>query len=214
MTLLSNITDTVGREIINSAKHITLPAGTTIFFQGANCENYLLVTKGVIKVFTRAENGREIVLYRVNEGQSCILTTTCLLAHDNYPAEGITETVVSALVIPLKAFNHGLAQSISFREFVFNSYSKRLSDIITLVGEVSFNRIDVRLAKQLLMLANNENSLSITHQNLATELGSAREVISRQLKVFEEKGLVSLSRGRIQLLSIEAIEAIANTPLT
>jgi len=213
MTLFSTITDTVGREIIDSAKQVSLPANTTVFYQGASCENYLLVTQGAVKVFTRAINGREIVLYRVTQGQSCTLTTTCLLANDDYPAEGVTESEVSALAIPLKEFNRGLTQSVSFREFVFNSYSKRLSDVITLVGEVSFNRIDIRLAKQLINLVDKDHCLFITHQDLSTELGTAREVISRQLKTFEEKGWLSLSRGKIQLNDIDAIGLIANTPL-
>jgi len=213
MNLFPTITDTIGRNIIDSAKHVNLPANTTVFYQGASCENYLLVTSGVVKVFTRAENGREIVLYRVNQGQSCTLTTTCLLASDDYPAEGVTENTVSALAIPLKEFNRGLAQSASFRAFVFSSYSKRLTDVITLVGEISFNRIDIRLAKQLLTHANDENSVSMTHQDLATELGTAREVISRQLKHFEHKNWVSLSRGKIQLNNINTLDVLANTPL-
>lgn len=213
MNLFNTITDIIGREIINSAKQINLAANSTVFYQGANCENFLLVIKGTIKVFTRAINGREIVLYRVSKGQSCTLTTTCLLANDNYPAEGITENEVTALVIPLKDFNRGLVQSTNFRELVFNTYAKRLSEVISLVGEVSFNRIDIRLAKQLLHLVNNENNLFITHQYLATELGSAREVISRQLKTFESQGLLNLSRGKIELKNIHALEAIASTPL-
>ncbi|MBL4765931.1 MAG: Crp/Fnr family transcriptional regulator [Colwellia sp.] len=213
MNLFDSITDIIGREIINSAKQIYLPANSTVFYQGANCENFLLVIKGTIKVFTRAINGREIVLYRVNKGQSCTLTTTCLLASNHYPAEGITENEVAALVIPLKDFNRGLAQSTNFRELVFNTYAQRLSEVIALVGEISFNRIDIRLAKQLLHLVNNENTLFITHQYLATELGSAREVISRQLKTFESQGLLNLSRGKIELKDINAIEALASTPL-
>ena len=88
-----------------------------------------------------------------------------------------------------------------------------MSEVIALVGEVSFNRIDIRLAKQLLQLANNENDLFVTHQYLATELGSAREVISRQLKTFESQGLLSLSRGKISISDITAIKSLANTPL-
>jgi CRP/FNR family transcriptional regulator len=213
MTLFNSITDTIGREIINSAKQVHLPVHSAVFYQGDHCENFLLVIDGTIKVFTRAINGREIALYRVNKGQSCTLTTTCLLANDNYPAEGITESEVTALVIPLKSFNRGLAQSTTFRELVFNTYAKRLSEVISLVGEISFNRMDIRLAKQLLYLANNDNNLFITHQYLATELGSAREVISRQLKTFEGQGLLNLSRGKIQINDINAIETLANTPL-
>lgn len=212
-TLFATINDAIGQDIINNAKKVSLPANSIVFYQGASCENYLLVTQGVIKVFTRATNGREIVLYRVNKGQSCTLTTTCLFAKNNYPAEGVTETDIEALIIPLHEFNLGLAQSPSFREFVFNTYGNRLCDVISLVGDVSFNRIDIRLAKQLLSHATQHNSLTITHQALAFELGTAREVISRQLKSFENNGLLSLSRRKIQLDNLPAIEALANTPL-
>ena len=212
-TTFNTINDPIGQELINNAKKVSLPANSIVFYQGASCENYLLVTQGVVKVFTRATNGREIVLYRVNKGQSCTLTTTCLFANNSYPAEGVTETAVEALIIPLDEFNRGLVQSPSFREFVFNTYGNRLCDVISLVGDVSFNRIDVRLAKQLLRHASPQNNLTITHQALAFELGTAREVISRQLKTFEKNELIYLSRKKIQLKNLEAIKSLANTPL-
>jgi len=211
MSLFPSITDAIGRNVIDCAKKVTIPADTTIFYQGSQCDNYLLVTKGVVKVFTRSENGREIVLYRVNKEQSCTLTTTCLLANNQYPAEGVSETMVEALVIPAKMFNLGLAQSTSFREFVFNTYAKRLCDVISLVGEVSFNRIDVRLAKQLIL--SQSDVLTTTHQTLATELGTAREVVSRQLKSFEDKKLIALSRGKITLIDMNQLNKLANTAL-
>lgn len=211
--IFTTINDSEGQGIINNAKKVSVSANSIVFYQGASCENYLLVTKGVVKVFTRAINGREIVLYRVNKGQSCMLTTTCVLANNSYPAEGITETDIEALMIPLSEFNRGLTQSPSFREFVFNTYGNRLRDVISLIGDVSFNRIDIRLAKQLLSHATQHNSLTITHQTLAFELGTAREVISRQLKAFEKKGLLSLSRGKIQLDKLSAIQVLADTPL-
>ncbi|PHR83977.1 MAG: Crp/Fnr family transcriptional regulator [Colwellia sp.] len=211
--LFATINDSIGQKIISNAKKVSLPASSIVFYQGASCENYLLLTKGVIKVFTRAINGREILLYRVNKGQSCMLTTTCLLANNDYPAEGVTETDIEALMISLTEFNLGLAQSPSFREFVFNTYGQRLRDVISLVGDISFNRIDIRLAKQLLNHANQQNRLTITHQALAFELGTAREVVSRQLKSFEKRGLLRLSRGEIQLDNQCAIETLAGTPL-
>ena len=136
-TFFPTINDAEGQGIINNAKKISLPAKSIIFYQGTRCENYLLVTKGTVKVFTRAINGREIMLYRVNKGQSCMLTTSCVLANNNYPAEGVTETDIEALMIPLNEFNKGLAQSPSFREFVFNTYGDRLRDVISLIGDVA-----------------------------------------------------------------------------
>lgn len=206
-----SVNDVVGKAIIAKAQKILLPEKTTIFYQGSSCENFLLVLQGTVKVFTRAINGREIMLYRVSQGQSCTLTTSCLLANNDYPAEGITETPVEALVIPLSDFTIGLEQSNDFRQFVFNTYGQRLTDVISLVSEVSFNRIDIRLAKQLINQSKNNAIIDTTHQALATELGTAREVISRQLKTFAEKEWLTLSRGKIELLQQTKLESLANS---
>lgn len=205
-TLLAELDDEISQNIIKQAQHVLLPAHTTIFHQGDGCQNYLLVQEGSIKVFTRAENGREITLYRVKKNESCILTTSCLLADKTYPAEGVTETPVEAIVISAKIFNHGLAQSKAFRSLVFNNYSQRLADVITLVSEVSFNRIDMRLATFLTKLS---RPINITHQVLAIELGTAREVISRQLKNFESNGWLKLHRGKIEVLDHNALNKFA-----
>lgn len=208
-----SVDDNFGQEIISQAKEVSLPPETTIFHQGDSCNNFILVMEGTVKVFTRASNGREIVLYRVSKGQSCTLTTSCLLASDNYPAEAVTESQVQALVLSLDHFNQGLAQSPSFRQFVFNTYGQRLCDVISLVSEVSEvsgNRIDNRLAKQLLSLSHNNSVIHKTHQELATDLGTAREVITRQLNQFAEQQWLKLSRGKIELLQPEPLKSLAN----
>jgi len=205
------VNDELGKKILTEAKKVNLPAGSTVFYQGASCDNFLLVMQGSVKVFTRSHNGREIVLYRVEQGQSCTLTTSCLLANNTYPAEGVTETDIEALVIPVNEFNQGLANSNSFRQFVFNTYGQRLCEVICLVNDVSFNRIDIRLAKQLLSHADYQLKVNKTHQELATELGSAREVISRQLKVFSNKNWLLLGRGKIEITSEKALESLADS---
>jgi len=208
-----SVSDELGKAIITRAKKINLVAGTTVFYQGGSCENFLLVIKGTVKVFTRATNGREIMLYRVKQGQSCTLTTSCLLANNHYPAEGITETAVEAITIPIGDFNLALANSNSFRQFVFNTYGQRLCEVISLVNEVSFNRIDIRLAKQLISYADGRQQINKTHQELACELGSAREVISRQLKLFSDKKWLLLSRGKIVLIARDKLQNLANSPV-
>jgi len=212
-SLFSSIQDPIAANILASAQKVNLPANTTIFYQGDSCKNYLLVKKGVVKVFTRAENGREIILYRVTDEESCTLTTTCLLAKNNYPAEGITETAVEALAISKTNFNYGLDQSAAFRQFVFDNYGKRLCAVIALIGDVSFKKIEVRLAKLLSNYCMKNSTIHITHQDLATELGSAREVISRQLKVFEHQGYLLLSRGKVEIIAQDKLILLANTPL-
>ena len=213
ITSFTDIKDDIGKSILKQAREVLMPINTTIFKQGDSCQNYFLVIDGSVKVLARAENGREIVLYRVKRGQSCTLTVACLFAHSKYPAEGITETEVRALLIPLAAFNQGLQHSADFRKQVFDSHSQRLSEIISLVQEISFGRIDTRLARALLHYLDNNMMIHITHQNLATELGSVREVISRQLKEFEHRGWVELLRGHIKVLNVSALEQLAQTPL-
>ncbi len=189
---------------------ITLPENNTVFHQGDACSNYLIILEGKVKVFTRAENGREILLYRLFTGDTCVLTTSCLLGHRNYPAEGKTETSVTALAIPVSRFNDALQSSSTFREMVFSAFSTHLSDLITLVEEVAFGKVDVRLARHLLNQHDDNNTLASTHQNIATELGSAREVISRQLKELESKGVIIINRGNIKIIDIAALQRIAN----
>ena len=196
--------------IANSFQLISLPADTIAFHQGDSCDNYLLVLEGSIKVLARNEAGREIVLYRVQRGGSCVLTTSCLLGHNNYPVEGITETPVRALAIPARAFHQGLNESESFRTFIFNTYGQRLTGVISLVESISFEHINRRLARYLLAQAS-EGKLHVTHQVVATELGSAREVISRQLKNFEQQGWIEQQRGEIKILEQDALSQLAHS---
>jgi CRP/FNR family transcriptional regulator len=206
---LSDINDAAINDLMDNAGSINMPAKTTAFHQGDACSNYLLILSGSIKVMTRAENGREIVLYRLGDGDSCVLTTSCLFGNARYPAEGISETDVTALVIPAARFNQAIQHSKPFREFVFNSFSSHLSRLISLVEEVTFGRLDIRLARHLLKSCNDNARLEITHQQLATELGSAREVISRLLKDLESRGWLKLSRGSVEILDKQPLEDIA-----
>ncbi len=195
--------------ILSKADQITVPAKTTLFRQGDLCKNYLLVLDGVIKVFSRAENGREIVLYRLRGGDSCVLTTSCLFGNVNYSAEGLAETEVTALTIPGKLFNEAVQNSEIFRQHVFKSFSSNLSSLIGLVEGVAFGRLDMRLAKYLLEQCDPSLTIKVTHQDLATELGTAREVISRKLKDLETQGLLEISRGYIRITDKDALKEIS-----
>jgi CRP/FNR family transcriptional regulator len=154
-------------------------------------------------------DGREILLYHVVAGDSCVLTTSCLLGDNHYPAEGFTETEVSAFAIPAHIFHRCLDQSTFFREFVFRNFSKRLADVIKRMESISFGSVDQKLAKAL--MAGGETSLKKTHNELALELGSAREVVSRHLKRFESYGWLTLSRGSIQNIDFEALKKVVDS---
>ena len=188
---------------------ISLPAGQTVFAPGHPAEQFLLVLDGTVRVQQSAASGREIVLYRVSSGESCILTTACLLSEDSYYAEGLTETPVTAVAVPREAFDALMARSSRFRQFVFSNYAQRIAALLHVVEEVAFERIDKRLAQRLLERAGEDGELNATHQDLASELGSAREVVSRHLKEFQRRGWVDLSRGRIAVVKRDALAGLA-----
>lgn len=188
---------------------LAVPAGATVFRTGDVCSRYLMVVNGAVRVQKLAENGREIVLYRVESGQTCVLTTSCLLAGERYPAEGVTESPVAAAGLPLEQFQQALAQSEVFRRFVFASFGARMAELMTLVEAIAFGRLDSRLARRLLDLGRSADRLVVTHQQLAAELGSAREVVSRVLKEFERQGAVALERGAIVVRDPAALTRVA-----
>ncbi len=194
--------------IVSAVREIALPEGAVAFRQGDACGHYLLVVEGSIRVIARSESGREIVLYRVRRGGSCVLTTACLLSQGRYPAEGIAETDVRALALPAATFERGLDASPAFRRFVFSAYGQRLAEIIRRVEELRFGSIQNRLARHLLEYTRH-GRLDTTHADLATELGSAREVVSRQLKELEQQGLIRLGRGHILLHDPAGLKTLA-----
>jgi CRP/FNR family transcriptional regulator len=196
--------------LCENAQQVRLPAGAKAFEPGAHCDYYLLVVSGTVRVQQISESGREIVLYRVGGGESCVLTTACLLAHQPYAAEGFAESDVEAVIVPQATFHRLLGESSGFRDFVFESYASRIADLMLVVEDVAFRRVDVRLAERLLSRARGNPTIQLTHQDLAVELGTAREVISRQLKEFERRGWVRLARGSVAVNDFPALEQYAS----
>jgi len=188
---------------------VELPAGQTVFAPGKKPEHFLLLLDGTVRVQQAAANGREIILYRVSGGESCIMTTACLLSDEDYLAEGVTETAVAAVAISKSAFDDLVARSAAFRRLVFSKYASRMTDLQRLVENVAFERMDKRLAQKLLQLSPGRSRLDMTHQELATELGTAREVVSRLMKDFASRGWVSAGRGTMEILDRGALAAMA-----
>lgn len=207
---LQQLEPAAARLVKESARGVHFAAGMVLFQEGSTCQGYLLVLSGSVRVQKVSESGREIVLYRVERGQSCVLTTACLLGQASYSAEGVTESEVQAALLPAGTFQALLAQSAVFREFVFSTWSERLSGLLALVEEVAFGRVDVRLAHWLLEHRSASGQVRSTHQELAVELGTAREVVSRQLKEFERRGWVELHRGWIEVKEGGALRELAN----
>lgn len=208
---LKEIQDPRWHALMAKAQEVHVPAGTSVFHAGDPCRNFLFVLEGSVRVEKIAENGREIVLYRVGRGETCLLTTSCLIAKERYPAEGVTETDVHAVALPHELFQEALAISPEFRAFVFASFGARFTDLIALIEAITFGRGDARLARRLLESGNGSNEVAATHQQLAAELGTAREVVSRFLKEFENRGLVRLTRGRIEITNRAGLETLASS---
>jgi CRP/FNR family transcriptional regulator len=184
-----------------------LPAGAQIFSERQACQGFPLLLAGSIKVVKSAPSGREMLLYRVEPGGSCIITSSCLLGHSDYSARGIAETPLSMRVLETPLFEQLVAQNAAFRNFVFHLFSERISDLMQLVEEVAFHRLDQRLAKLLL---GKSEPIRATHQALAEELGSVREIVSRLLKGFADQRLVSLGREQIELLNRSGLKQLAD----
>ncbi len=206
---LSRLDAAVRDVLLQKSTVITVPAGTVIFGPGKSPENLLLLLKGRVRVQQVSEAGREIVLYRVEAGESCVLTTACMLAHEDYSAEGVAETDVRAAAIPRGVFDDLVSRSVTFRDFIFHAYSRRITDLFQVIEDIAFQRVDIRLAQKLVDLARGTGRVQATHQQLAAELGTAREVISRQLGEFQRRGWIGQTRGAIDLLDIAGIERLA-----
>ncbi len=208
---VASIPDSVARALDAHAKRVSSPVGTRLFGPGTAAKSLLLVLKGTVRVRQLSEAGHEIVLFRVHAGEGCILTDACLIAHADCSAEGIAETDVDFVTIPRDAFDDLMTCSSEFRAFVFKSYSERIADLLHVMEEITFNRVDIRLSERLLELCDSTENLRMTHNQLSIELGTAREVISYQLMEFQRRGWVSLKRGIVTLKDAAALKRLADT---
>lgn len=201
----------IRNDLKNGSRTVTVPAGTQVFAPGQSADNLLLLLDGAVRVQQRSETGREVFLYRVHAGESCVLTTACMLAFEEYSADGVAESEVTAVVIPRTTFDDLVARSRIFREFVFAAYSRRITDLFTLIDDIVFQKMDVRLASRLLELADDSGTVHATHAFLASELGTAREVISRTLAEFQRRGWIEQSRGRVDLVGREGLTRLVRS---
>jgi len=197
--------------LVDVARIIRMDAGAQVFGPANVPDSLFFLYDGRIRVSQSSESGREITLYRVDAGESCVLTTACMLAEEAYNAEGVTETEITAVVLPKPAFDRLVAEEEAFRKFVFAAYSKRLIDLLRVVDDVAFGHMDVRLAERLLALAGDLKEIPATHQQLASELGTAREVVSRVLSDFQKREMIAQSRGRIALIDKNALKILAGS---
>lgn len=197
------------QRLLRESQIARMARGDRAYLEGALARGYVLRLEGTTRVQKTSPSGREIVLYRVGPGETCVLTTSCLLGRTQFPAEGVAESAVREAVVPPELFHALMRESEGFRNFVLGNYGDLIGELIMLLDDVMFRRLDIRLAQQLLTAAGAATLLERTHQQLSVELGSAREVVSRLLKEFERKAWIRLGRSRIELLDRGALEALA-----
>ena len=207
---LERMTPEVQAEFFEHSNLVRLPPGQFICLEGDKCSCIPLVLEGTARVFKVGESGREITLYRVEPGESCIMTASCILSGVEFPAFAATETEVEAIVLSPEILHRWINQYEVWRQFLCGMLASRLSEVIAVVEEVAFQRVDTRTAEYLLQAAGANGAIKKTHQDIATDIGTSREVVSRILKEFEHKGLITLARGAIQTENSKELQRVAH----
>ena len=192
-------------EALDALPVMAVPAGTVLFDEGSACAGFPLVIEGEVRVSRHAASGRELELYRVSPGELCLVSSSALFAGQALSARGVSRTATTLALLPPPAFRAGLADA-AFRDFVLGLFAERMADLSALIEAVAFARLDSRLATALLGRGPERHT---THQALADELGTVREMVTRLLKRFERDGLVALSRERITVLDAAGLRAVA-----
>jgi len=203
VSTLSTLPDSV----LEATKQVTIPKGSHLFRESDKCECFMWLLEGTVRVYKHSPEGREITLYRVAPGEFCVLSLQSLLTGSGFPAAAVADTELVGIVMNQLDFDLALTESKEFRNYLLNSLSQRLSETVQLVSEVTFQRLDLRLACMMGQLFERSSGLplQITHAQLAREMGTTREMVSRILKEFEKQQCISLSRGEIHLVSSEGL---------
>lgn len=190
--------------LFTSAATLSLDAGAIVFHPGSHCGHYYLLLEGQVRIFVLTASGREIELYQVRPGEGCVMTTACLLGETPYNVTGVTLTPVRVLAIPAALFQATINRSPPFQAFVFKSFAQRLQGVLQRLEALMDGNITQRLI-DVLLEAHVDQVVRRTHQSLADQVGTAREVISRHLKALEHQALLELGRGRITLIDLDAL---------
>jgi CRP/FNR family transcriptional regulator len=203
--VLAELPEDLLRKIEREARPVRAPAGRQLFDEGSPCTHFPLLVEGVIRATKCSPDGHEILLYRLHPGESCVITVVALLGQTPYPARAAAETSLALLGVPRGLFLDLVLKSPPFRIFVFQFLSQRMTHLMALIDDVAFRRVDQRLASRLLL---HRQPLAVTHQMLADELGTTREVVSRTLEAFQESGMLRLGRKRIEILDRGALDRV------
>lgn len=204
--------DAAARARLDALIPIELPAGATLFKPGDLVEGYVIVLTGRVGVYLLGPSGRDILLYEVAPGQSCIQSTLGLLGGEAYSAEAIAASDSRLVLLPRAMFLSLLNNSHGFRQMVFAAFAGRMQSMMQLIENVSFMRVEARLANLLLQRADKTGFLAMTQADMATAIGSAREVISRRLDKLARAGIVRHERGEVRIIDRAALAKLGQSP--
>ncbi|WP_461201476.1 Crp/Fnr family transcriptional regulator [Anoxybacillus sp. TBDG-1] len=182
--------------------NVKLPKGTIVFREGDMCEHVAFIVSGVIRVAKIGENGKEVNLYRVCRGESCVLTISSVLSHSPFPATAIVEEDAEVLIVRKDTFAKMMTTNVELQTFVYDMVMNRFMAMMQMIEHIVFEKMDKRMIEFLLTRCKNSkaNTIEMTHEHIAVELGTAREVVSRILKQFEREGYIQLARGKIKIV--------------
>lgn len=193
-------------EMVEVAMEYDFKEGQIIMDYGENIRMVPLVIKGSIKVMREDDDGNEMFLYYLNGGEACATSFTCCMTNKKSYMKTIAEYDTKVLGLPLKKVDDWISEYRVWKNFVMQAYDSRILEMVSTLDSIAFMRMDERLIKYLQETATalNSNVISNTHQKIANDLNASREAISRLLKLLEKKGMIKLSRNRIELLNISA----------
>ena len=209
MPVLQRADPELARAFQRAASLVRIAPGKDVFVQGDRIEAIPLLVSGTVRVYQIGESGREVTLYRFHPGESCVLTANAILTRQTFPAVATVEQEAEAILIPAETFREWVQRHDVWRDFFFDLVSHRLASVMSLVDEVAFRRLDMRVAALLQERAREEHPIRITHQEIASELGSSREVISRILEDLADRGIVRPERGSISVEDPAALRRLA-----
>jgi CRP/FNR family transcriptional regulator len=189
------------------ARPLAAPAGAVLFRPGDPCRGFVMLRAGTVRVELLAEDGQALLLYRLRPGEACAMTTACLFAAEAYSAEGVAETALSGALLPAPAFHALMGESEGFRRLVLAGFAARMAALLARIEALSFRPVDRRLAA-LLLDGGEGTELRATQAEIAAEIGTAREVVTRRLQALARRGLVAVERGAVRVLDAEGLRRL------
>jgi CRP/FNR family transcriptional regulator len=203
--------DAPARALLDTLAPVEVPGGAVLFCPGEAVKGYVVMLSGRVDVHLIGPNGRDILLYQVAPGQSCIQSTLGLLGGEDYTGEATAAGPARLVLIPRDVFFALVDSSPGFRRLVFGAFAARMQDMMQLVENMSFLKVEARLAALVLDRAEG-TTLRMTQADMATAIGSAREVVSRRLDRWAKAGLVTHGRGEVTVLDRAGLEEVKNSP--